>query len=127
VTGGNRSFTGIDTRQWRDRANQLNGDLQDVRRQLQRSGAEQRDLQAIDEVMRALRAMGDERAQTDFAGLKDLSAAALETLQKLELDLRKRTDPTSNELYLSGADQAPPKYRSQVDDYYRELSKKAGK
>jgi hypothetical protein len=71
--------------------------------------------------------MGQQRADGDFSGLSALSAAALERLQKLELELRKKTDTTSNELYLSGAEQAPPKYRPLVDEYYRELSKKNGK
>ena len=75
----------------------------------------------------AMREIGTGRADGDFSGMKDLSAAALDKLQKLELELRKRTDTTSNELYLSGAEQAPPKYRPLVDEYYRELSKKSGK
>jgi len=94
---------------------------------MQQAGATERDLQAMDDVMRGLREMGQQRADTNFAGLGALSAAALEKLQKLELELRKRTDTTSNELYLSGADQAPPKYRPLVDEYYRELSRKGSK
>jgi hypothetical protein len=118
--------TGEDVRQWRNQANQYADDLQGVRRQLQQSGAQQRDLQAIDAVQRALRDLGNARAG-DIKGLQELSASALEKLQAVELDLRKRTDTTSDDLFLAGADQAPPKYRPLNDQYYRELSKKAGK
>ena len=114
-----------DVRQWRNQAGQLANDAQDLRRQLQQSGGKPSDLQAVDDVVRALREMSGGRADGNLNGLQELSAAALDKMQKLELDLRKRTDTTSNELFLSGADQAPPKYRPLVDEYYRELSKKA--
>jgi hypothetical protein len=66
--------------------------------------------------------MGNGRLDGDPKGLQQLTAAALETMRKLEFDLRKRTDPTSDELYLSGADEAPPQYRPMVSEYFRELS-----
>lgn len=52
----------------------------------------------------------------------ELSAAALDRMKKLEFDLRRRTDTTSDELYLSGSEDAPARYRSLVDDYFRQLS-----
>ena len=59
-------------------------------------------------------------------GLQQLTATALDKLKKFDLDLRKRTDTTSNQLFLSGAEEAPAAYRPQVDEYYRALSKKTG-
>jgi hypothetical protein len=119
---GNRG----DFRQWREQATQMGRDVQDLRRQLQSGGGQTRDLQAVDEVAKALREMSSGRLEANPLGLQELSATALEKLRKLELDLRKRTDLTSNELFLSGADEAPPKYRPLVDQYFRELSKKSG-
>jgi hypothetical protein len=70
--------------------------------------------------------MSGEQSATNPAGLEGLSAAALDKMKKLEFDLRKRTDTTSDEMYLSGADDAPAKYRPLVDEYFKELSKRSG-
>jgi hypothetical protein len=58
-------------------------------------------------------------------GLKALSTAALDKMKKFEFELRKRLDTTSDELFLSGAEEVPNKYRPLVDDYHRELSKRS--
>lgn len=113
-------------RQWRDQAAQMASDAQDLRRQLQAAGTGARDLQSVDEVIRALRDMGTDKMSVDPRNMQALSATALDKLRKLELDLRKRTDTTSNELFLSGADEAPPQYRPLVDEYFKELSKRSG-
>jgi hypothetical protein len=52
-----------------------------------------------------------------------LNATALDKMKLLEYDLRKRTDMTSDQLLLSGSDDAPAKYRPLVDEYFRSLSK----
>jgi hypothetical protein len=109
----------------RNQFGQMSADAAELRRQLQAGGAGAADLRAIDEVARALRE-GSSRLDGDPRGLQELTASALETLRKLEFDLRKRTDPTSNELYLSGADDAPPQYRPMVSEYFRELSRQSG-
>jgi hypothetical protein len=115
-----------DPRQFRNQLGQMTSEAGDLRRQLQAGGAGSADLRAIDDVARALREMGSGRLDGDPRGLQQLTASALETLRKLEFDLRKRTDPTSNELYLSGADDAPPQYRPMVSEYLRELSRRSG-
>jgi hypothetical protein len=94
-----------------------------LRRQLAQSGATARDLQTVDEVARALRAMSGDQTKTNAGELEGLAAAALDKMKRLEFDLRKRTDTTSDEMYLSGADDAPAKYQPMVDEYFRELSK----
>ncbi len=103
----------------------MSAEAADLRRQLQAGGAGNADLRAIDDVARALRE-GTSRLDGDPRGIQELTASALETLRKLEFDLRKRTDPTSNELYLSGADDAPAPYRPMVSEYFRELSRRSG-
>jgi hypothetical protein len=123
--GNNPAINGPlgDLRQLRDRAGQLSTDAEALRRQLQASGNQRQDLATMDDVIRALRALDSQGLKTDPRELADLSTAALDKLRKLEFELRKRTDTTSDELYLSGADDAPPQYRSLIDEYYRALSK----
>lgn len=116
----------MDPRQLRNQAGQLATDAAALRRQLQQSGASAQDLQAVDEVLRALRAMGDGQTGRNGTGLQELSAAALDRMKKLEFDLRKRTDTTSDQLFLSGTDEAPARYREQVGEYFRELSRRSG-
>ena len=116
------SYNG-DPRQLRGQLGQMASDAAELRRQLQAGGAQAGDLRAVDDVARTLREMSDARLDGDPRGLQELTASALETLRKLEFDLRKRTDPTSNELYLSGADDAPAQYRPMVSEYFRELSR----
>jgi hypothetical protein len=112
-----------DLRQLRDRAGQLSAEAQALRRQLQASGGERQDLATMDDVLRALRALDSQGMKADPRELAELSTAALDKLRKLEFELRKRTDTTSDALYLSGGDDAPPQYRSLIDEYYRALSK----
>jgi hypothetical protein len=134
ANGGGRPFGNIgnnpainaplgDLRQLRDRAGQLSADAQALRRQLQASGGRRQDLAAMDDVIRALRELDRQGMKADPRELAELSTAALDKLRKLEFELRKRTDTTSDALYLSGADDAPPQYRSLIDEYYRALSK----
>lgn len=102
-------------------------DVRNFQQQLRQSGATQADLRSADDVLRALQELGTERGGTaaDWQGMQQLSSAALDKIQKLEFELRKRTDTSSNELFLSGSDDAPAKYRDLVGDYFRALSKKS--
>jgi hypothetical protein len=112
-------------RQWRNQAGQLLNDWQNTRRDLQNSGGTADDLRAVDEVLRALRALSSGN-QEDVNGLQELSQAALERMRKFEFDLRRRLDTTSNELFLAGSENVPPKYRQQVEEYSKELAKRPG-
>lgn len=128
MTGGDSragNFRG-DARQMANQARNLANDAQNVRRNLQQSGVNARDLQPIDEVVKALRALGDEKVYGDPAGLQQLYATALDKFKKLEYDLRKRTDTTNQQLFLSGSEDVPPNFKALIDEYYRTLSKKAG-
>jgi len=77
----------------------------------------------LDEITQALRNMAANRSYDNSAELRALENTALDKMKKLEFDLRKRTDTTSDDMYLSGADEAPTKYRPLVDEYFRALSK----
>ena len=116
-----------DARQMANQATNLADDASRVRRQLQQAGVGQRELQPIDEVVKALRALGDEKVYGDPTGLQDLYATALDKFKKLEYDLRQRTDTSSQQLYLSGSEDVPPNFKALIEEYYRALSKKGGK
>ena len=41
--------------------------------------------------------------------------------------MRKKVDTTNEQLFLSGSDEVPPKYKELIQEYHRALSKKGGK
>jgi hypothetical protein len=86
-----------------------------------------KDLQSVDEVVKALRAMDSDKLGSDPIGLQQLYATALDKMKKLEYDLRKRTDTANDELYISGSEDIPKLWESIIQQYYRNLSKKGGK
>jgi outer membrane protein OmpA-like peptidoglycan-associated protein len=118
-------MTSQDVRQFRNQASQMANDLQNLRRQLQGAGADPKNLQSIDEVVKGLRTLDNDRAYADTKGLQT-EAQALDTLKKVEYDMRRKLDTSNQQLFLSGSDEVPPKYKDLVDQYYRALSKKAG-
>ena len=112
-----------DLRQLRNEAGQISNDVAELRRQLQNSGLDQTDLRAMEDVLNGLRAMG---ATADPKSLENLTAAALEKMQKVEYDIRKKSDVNNDQLYLAGSDEVAPQFKNAVSDYFRELSKKTG-
>ena len=115
-----------DIRQWTNQARQLANDAQDVRRQLQQAGVASKDLQPVDEVVKALRALGDEKNYQNPEGLQQLYGTAVDRFKALEFEIRKRVDTTNEQLYLSGSEDVPTTFRSLIEEYYRALSKKGG-
>ncbi len=112
-------------RQWTNQANQLANDAQDVKKQLQQAGVNPRDLTPVDDVIKALRALGDAKSYNDPSKLQDLYSSAVEKFKALEYEVRKKVDTTNEALFLSGSDEVPPKYKDLIQEYYRALSKKA--
>jgi hypothetical protein len=111
--------------QQRNFARQLAAQGQDVQRQLQASGASRTDLQNIDQVVKNLLALSGDTGNANPEGLKQLSEATLDKVRKLEFDIRKKTDTTSDGLLLT-SEEAPAKYQPQVSEYFKELSKRGG-
>ena len=79
--------------------------MRDLRRQLPQSECARGDVQSLDEALRALQAMGNQTVTRP--GCRELSAAALDNMKKLEFELRKATDTSSDELFVSGGDATP--------------------
>lgn len=115
-----------DSRQFRNTAQQLAQDAQDLKKSLQQAGANQKDIQSVDDIAKALKGMDNDKAVADPRQLQELSAQAVEKLSKLELDLRKRVDTSNDDLTLSGSEEMPTGFKDLVQEYYRTLSKKAG-
>jgi hypothetical protein len=117
---------GNDRRQIASQARQLANDAQTVRRQLQQAGVASKDLTPVDDVVKALRDLGDEKKLENPAGLQELYQTAVDRFKVLEFEIRKRVDTTNDQLFLSGSEAVPPSFKSLIEEYYRALSKKGG-
>jgi len=80
---------------------------------------------ALDQVLNNLKTLGTPNAYNDPSTTQALAASAMDKLQTLEFNLRKKVEK-SNQLFLNGSDQAPPAFRGSVEEYYRSLAKKGG-
>ncbi len=111
-------------RQFRGEARQFVNDAQQLRRMIQGQGV---DAKALDEVLRNLRALDDDRVYQDAATLERLQSAVSEGMKRFEFNLRRQADVKSTEVFLSGSDDVPEEYRKLVEQYYKSLSKGPGK
>ncbi len=119
---------GIDPQDMRTLRNQAAQDLktaQELRQLMQQQGI--RELNDINEYIKSLQALAGDRAYNDPTGLQELQASALQRVQKIELDLRKRIDKTSDQLYLRGTQDVPANSKALVDEYFRRLGRGGGK
>ena len=114
-------------RQIANQARQLADDAQDVRRQLQQAGIAPKDLAPVDDVVKALRELGNEKNLQNPTGLQELYQTAVQRFKTLEFEIRKRVDTTNQELFLSGSEDVPAAFRTLIEEYYRTLSKKGKK
>ena len=111
-------------RQYRRELREWQGDAQALRQQLQAAGVNPRDL---DQVLRDLQALDNDRVYADLKGLQDLQAAAIDHLKRFEFSLRKRAESQHESLSLSGSDEVPAGFRQAIEEYYRALAKKQPK
>jgi len=123
--GGDARPTG-DTKQLANQAKQLANDAQAIKGQLQSAGVQAKDLKPVDDVIKALKDMTNEKNLQNPKGLQELYSTATEKFKMLEFEIRKRTDTTNEQLFLSGSDDVPPAFRSLIEQYYRSLNKKPG-
>lgn len=118
---GRRVLDPEDVRQFRGEVRQWTQDAQDLRRRLLADNIDPKDL---DDVLRRLRQLDDDRAYKDVSELANMQAFVTEAMKRFEYGLRRQTEEKNKEVVLSGADQVPDTFRSFVEQYYRSLSKK---
>jgi hypothetical protein len=107
-----RQFRG-EIRRWRGEAQELRG--------LLREG--NLDPKQLDEILRGLRALDDDRVYQDVEELQRLQTLVTEGLKRFEYALRRRAAAAGNETVLSGAEGVPEEFRALVEQYYRSLAK----
>jgi hypothetical protein len=118
----------IDPQDARSLRNQAGQDLKTadaLRQAMQQAGI--KDMQNIDEYIKSLQALAGDKVYNDPRSLQALQANALEKIQKVELDLRKRLDRTSDQLFLNGSQDVPAAAKALVDEYYKRIGKGGGK
>lgn len=112
-------------RQFSNEAQQVLQDAQGLRNALGNAGASREDMASLEQVLNNLKSLGSPNAYNDPATTQELAAKAMEKLQTVEFNLRKKAEK-SNQLFLNGSDQVPPAFRGSVEEYYRSLAKKGG-
>jgi hypothetical protein len=120
--GGYGYWNPDDVRQFRRDFREWANDAEALRRQLQASGLNPREL---DDIIRDLTRFDNDRLYADPKGLELLQASALDKLKKFEFALRRKADQAGNDsLTLSGSDQVPDSFRQAIEEYYRSLAKR---
>jgi uncharacterized protein DUF4175 len=119
--GGYGYWNPDDIRQFRRDFREWVNDAEALRRQLQASGVNPRDL---DDIIRDLQRFDNDRLYADPKGLELLQAAAIEKVKKFEFSLRRKAEAGNESLSLSGSDQVPDGFRQAIEEYYRSLAKK---
>jgi hypothetical protein len=109
-----------DVRQFRGEIRQWTNEAQQLRRLLREQQIDPKDLDAL---LRALRALDDDRVYQDVEELQRLQAFVSEGLKRFEYGLRRRLEAGGNEAVLSGSDEVPEQFRKLVEQYYRSLAK----
>jgi hypothetical protein len=111
-----------DIRQLRNEARQYSNEARDLRGALR---AENIDPRELDEVIRALRQLEDDRIYQNVEELARLQSVVAEGLKRFEFGLRRQVDAATGAIVLSGSDEVPEAYRKLVEQYYRSLAKTA--
>lgn len=83
------------------------------------------DPRELDRIIRDLQRLDNDQVFADPRNLAMLQANALEKIKNWEFDLRKKAESADNQtLSLSGSDEMPAGFRTQIEEYYRSLAKK---
>lgn len=112
-------LTPEDIRQLRGELRQWTNELQDLRRMLR---GENIDPRQLDEILRSLRQLQDDRVYQDVSELARLQSFITEGLKRFEFGLRRQVDASADAVVLSGSDEVPEEFRKLVEQYYRSLS-----
>ncbi|MGH7500206.1 MAG: DUF4175 family protein [Longimicrobiales bacterium] len=109
-------------RQFRSEARQRLQDAQQLREELRRQGMDTGDL---DQVIRDLGRLTDERVWGIPKDLETLQAAVVDGVKQFEYRLRRELGATDEQkLQLSGSDEVPEGFRTFVEEYYRALARR---
>lgn len=118
-------LTDEEIRQMRSEARERAQDAEALRRELGEAGVDTGDLS---ELVRALRALDDQRIYGDLGELARLQGQLVEASKRFEYALRRELDPTMGERpRLTGTEEIPEGYRRWVEEYYRSLSRGGGR
>ena len=121
--GGDRrpgNFNPEDARQFRGEVRQWVADAEQLRRLVQ---GQKLDARQLDEVLRGLRALQDDRVYQNVEELQRLQSQVTENMKRFEFGLRRRAEGANAQPVLSGADEVPEQFRKMVEQYYKSLSK----
>jgi hypothetical protein len=111
-----------DARQFRGEARQWANQAEQLRRLLQ--GESQRiDTRQLDEILKGLRALQDDRVYQNAEELARLQASVSEGMKRFEFALRRRSESAAGQPVLAGSDEVPEQFRKLVEEYYKSLSK----
>jgi hypothetical protein len=115
------SFSPDEIRQFRRELREWQGDAQALRQRLTQAGIDPRELDAI---MRQLRELDNDQVFADPRNLAALQANALEKLKNFEFNLRKKAQGDDQPLSLSGSEEVPAGFRTQIEEYFRSLARR---
>jgi hypothetical protein len=113
-------FTQEDIRQFRGEARQWTREAEQLSRQLRQQRIDPKEL---DEILRNLRRLDDERVYQDVEELARLQSQVSEGMKRFEYGLRRKIEGAGNQVLLSGSDEVPEQFRKLVEQYYKSLSK----
>ena len=78
----------------------------------------------LDEALRAMRQLDDDRVYKDAKELERLETLVAEGLKRFEFGLRRKVEDAANDQpTLASTDEVPRGFRDAVEEYYRSLSK----
>ena len=119
---GQRVYTPQEVRNFRDQARYWTNETQQLRDQLRNDGVNAGP--ELDEILRAMRQLDDDRVYKDAKELERLQTLVGEGLKRFEFGLRRKVeDAQVDQPTLATSDEVPPAFRDQVEEYFRSLSK----
>jgi hypothetical protein len=113
-------LTPNDIRQFRGEVRQWTTEAERLRRLVRGQPVDQKELENI---LRNLRALDDDRVYQNASELARLQSAVTEGLKRFEFNLRRQAQLQGNEVFLTGADEVPEEFRKLVEEYYKSLSR----
>jgi hypothetical protein len=117
--GRNWRLSPEDIRQLRGEMRQWESEARDLRGLLPRG---EFDPKQLDEVLRTLRELQDDRVYQNAQELQRLQSYVTEQLKRIEFNLRRQVDE-QNSVALSGSEEVPEQFRTLVEQYYRSLAR----